>query len=624
MAITLDKTITRNSGNIINTDTNYSELNVKASGLVEDVVSHLEAELLNAEAQVNTQLTTLDNTITETLDSKNLTLQYKNDAQASAEQSASSASSASQIAIGQSTGRANIKPVLNLDFANQKRLDSKVDFTRESTATYYDGKKQVKAEENLFMYSEDLTNTTLWRVQQGLAPTSGVLAPDGTLTAFEITLNNTANAGFYYNKVLTYSHFTVTFWVKGGTFIGDLEIINGAATNQHTYTVTNEWQKVETTIQNFNSALYLVYQRTAIGGGTIHIWHPQLEQRDFATAYTPTTDKPITNYIPVLSTAQADEPRFDYDLETKECKGLLIEEQRTNLISDSTNVNYFFFGNGSLKISDKNAIAPDGTLSASIIKPNGGDIYKNLASSLSLGTYTFSAYYKGKAGTKVYILSFVGGVVNKIAHTLSGEWERLSNTFTVTNTSNFIYLSDNRGNEEVNEIKVWGLQLEQGSFPTSYIPTNGSQVTRLADSCSITGDNFSSFYNPSEGTFFADFEMTDISDSGYVISNGVTSPMFIYTNFGQSQFRIYDKITTDETYGAVADGYNKLASYYNETEMGILANGETVTPKARQDFTSFQNVSNLRLFYDNNGHIKKIAYYDKALTDTELQLMTQG
>ena len=51
---------------------------------------------------------------------------------------------------------------------------------------------------------------------------------------------------------------------------------------------------------------------------------------------------------------------------------------------------------------------------------------------------------------------------------------------------------------------VWGAQIEEGSFATSYIPTASSSVTRAADVAEITGTNFSSFYNQSEGTVFAE------------------------------------------------------------------------------------------------------------------------
>jgi hypothetical protein len=49
---------------------------------------------------------------------------------------------------------------------------------------------------------------------------------------------------------------------------------------------------------------------------------------------------------------------------------------------------------------------------------------------------------------------------------------------------------------------LWGAQLEQGSFPTSYIPTQASTRTRAADNASITGKNFSEWYNQDEGTYY--------------------------------------------------------------------------------------------------------------------------
>ena len=142
---------------------------------------------------------------------------YATNAATSATASASSASSASQIAIGQSTGRANIKPVLNLDFVNQKRLDSKVDFTRPSTATFYDGKKMAKAEENLFRYSDF---SSLWYGSSGNTLNSNtVLAPDGTLTASEVIIN-TNESGVRNNDDIQIGTYTLSLWarsISGGT-----------------------------------------------------------------------------------------------------------------------------------------------------------------------------------------------------------------------------------------------------------------------------------------------------------------------------------------------------------------------------------------------------------------------
>ena len=65
MAIALNKIIPRDSGNIINTSTNYSELNTKASGLVGDIIGHVEAELGSVETQVNADLVTIDSRLNQ-------------------------------------------------------------------------------------------------------------------------------------------------------------------------------------------------------------------------------------------------------------------------------------------------------------------------------------------------------------------------------------------------------------------------------------------------------------------------------------------------------------------------------------------------------------------------------
>jgi hypothetical protein len=73
-----------------------------------------------------------------------------------------------------------IKPTLLLDFANTKQLDSRITFTRASTATYY-GTQTAKAEENLLVQSQDFTTT--WVNVSATSTANTSTAPDGTTTA---------------------------------------------------------------------------------------------------------------------------------------------------------------------------------------------------------------------------------------------------------------------------------------------------------------------------------------------------------------------------------------------------------------------------------------------------------
>jgi hypothetical protein len=71
---------------------------------------------------------------------------------------------------------------------------------------------------------------------------------------------------------------------------------------------------------------------------------------------------------------------------------------------------------------------------------------------------------------------------------------------------------------------LWGAQLEEGSFPTSYIPTTDAAATRAADVASISGSNFSSWYRQDEGTVFADSQAYGTSSDVtlYCFDDGTT------------------------------------------------------------------------------------------------------
>ena len=223
---------------------------------------------------------------------------------------------------------------------------------------------------------------------------------------------------------------------------------------------------------------------------------------------------------------------------TRESKGLLIEESRTNYAVYSTTVSneygsYYNMINGAVLVNNA-GVAPDGTNTATKMYPasSGGargieDIYALPGSSAS---WTTSIYVKAAGHTGWIGLYGVNG--SAIAHfnpstgtkggTTSGGaitdydiidagngWYRIYITMTENPSSGneyfYIYFADANNSVTVthsgtNGILMWGLQVEQGTFPTSYIPTNGSTATRGKDLAEIDGEEFTEFFNQTEGT----------------------------------------------------------------------------------------------------------------------------
>ena len=524
-----------------------------------------------------------------------------------------------------------IKPSLNLDFANTKMLDSRVTFTRASTGTYYNGVTTAKAEENLLLRSQDYSAT--WTVTS-LTPVTSKTAPDSTSTATEFTAT-AANAVLTQGYTAIAGAYTFSVWLRRVTGTGDIQIAadNGTWT---TKVITGTWARYDVT-QTVAAGSKTAGVRVVTSTDAIEVWGAQLEQRSVMTAYTATTTQAITNYIPVLLTAQSGVPRFDHNPTTDESLGLLIEESRTNLLTYSEQINLWSSAGGSITANTQ--VAPDGTQTAETLTG-----LRYLSPVVASSTYTFSCYAKKVDGNNTFslrvdtpssyasVFNLEAGTVSTNGTGMSGSitnvgngWYRCSTTFTYAVT-NAVLISSNSGS---NSTYVWGAQLEAGAFATSYIKTEAATVTRAADAASMTGTNFSSWFSNAEGTMYVD--VVSPQDAAlYVvsISDGTNNNRIELFNWSSRQ----GQIVTDNVDQALFDNGTIQANFASKIAIAYATNNSALSLNAgaaSADTSCLMPVVN-RIFIGGSAlggvassrTIKKLAYYPMRVTNAQLQALT--
>jgi len=588
--------------------------------------------------------------------------------------------------------RHSIRPSLNLDFANSKALDPRITFTRASNATYYDGYTTVKAEENLVSYSQEFNS---WNTARTTVTANDTTAPDGTTTADAVYDNTENLPHYVYidsSSFFTTYIYNVSCYVKNNgsdtvviqlgvsglnacTFNVSTGVVTGTGGNCSQATITdvgNSWYRcsfqVDTVTANGNR--YFVFLKNSssyVGTGTdgLYLWGFQVEQRDSLTAYTPTTTTPITKYQPALQTAGNNVARFDHNPTTGESLGLLIEEQRTNLNTSSEI--HTATENGTSTLNE--LIAPDGTLTADRFNDNttAGRHRVYISSTITVTdgvTYTYSVYVKiGLLDTVNYIglvessgalwVNAIFDPSNNWSYTLRNAdsasavdigngWYRLSMTATRVGTGSALLqvafyttssstsISSYTGTG-YNHFYTWGAQVEQGSFPTSYIKTTGSQVTRSADFCKMENIDTSEWFKQGEGTAYV--EATGFYGGGsypriFSISDGTNNNRIDILRLSTTPTESTDKYYYIEINDAgqseslIGNG-DKILISYKLNDLKVVSQGNTVVTD-----TAGVLIGNLTTLYLGNdatgqsqegfGYIKKFSYYPLALTSNEI------
>ena len=573
--------------------------------------------------------------------------------------------------------RPSTKPSLLLDFAYTRKLDPRITFTRASTATYYDSYTSAVAEQNLLLQSQAFNNG-YWGSVATTVSDNTTVAPDGTTTASTITLGiSGANALFNATgiSVTALSTYTFSFYALRGTAT-DMSYaiynLTGAsfitAVSYYSQTNSSTWSRIVVTftVPAGCTSARVYTSSNSTSTGTFYLWGAQLEQRASATAYTPTTTVAITNYIPVLQTAASGIARFDNNPTTRESLGLLIEESRVNLLTYSSDFTNAAWGKTNATITAAANVAPDGTQTCSLIVPSITSSIHRISSTATVvasTVYTYSLYAKAQGYRYLYIngvaspnqgqvcFDLQAGTVAATANgtgsivSVGNGWYRCFVTATSNSTSALTFAAVNNSGvasdttftgDGWSGIYIWGAQLEAGAFATSYIPTVASTVTRAADSASMTGTNFSSWYNQGSGTLYGEAYSTNSTNNAgdgtargiANISDGTNNNNITIAYQGNKYFvntanvtiilnsvGTFTANTSFKFVGSYASGSN-----YSFARDGVL--GTSVTTGLAPTVSQL----NIGRCLPNNGifggTIKRIAYFPVALTSIELQGLT--
>ena len=505
-----------------------------------------------------------------------------------------------------------------------------------------------------------------------------ISVPSVDVGSYTLYIQNTGNSLFLFqlntsNASISLDNVSVKEvgqdWTLGtGWSIGDGKATSDASVssylNQTLYTIGNlyklKFEVLEGTIE-LRSAQY----SKGTGYYTTGIHEIEVIPTTTSThfyVYTGFGQSSITNISVIEITDDTNLPRIDY---TGGEGHWLFEPQSTNLIPYSEDFSQWGLSNTT--VSANSLISPNGTQNASKIVENNSNsnfqFFKN-ASVTNGTTYTISIFAKSserylqlKASTGFTssyanfdlingTLGTNGGNLTPRITDYGNDWYKCSVTYEATSTTNALFVwhivnssSASRGQtyqgDGLSGVFVWGAQVEASSFATSYIPTNGSTVTRLKDAAFGSGN--SDLINSTEGVlYFEGSALTNETDVNKTI--GISN----VSSSNRVQLTLHGTPSRISFYGTSSEGFALSYSNfsYNKTEplkiavkwkigdVGIFINGIKVYTGTPAN-TFLSNTLNTLSFADYNnigspfyGKTKCVAVFKEALTDEELECLT--
>jgi len=504
-----------------------------------------------------------------------------------------------------------------------------IDFTRSTTGTYLDsvvyGPELVT--NGTFNTDSDWAKGTGWAISGG---TASKTAGTGS-SLVSTTLNGTIGKSYLLTFDLTLS-------------AGVINSTLGAAVTP-VYNSSGSYAKI---LKPTTTGAFQFYGSAAFAGSIDNVSVKEI------------IGGQVSAGTPLLRTAAINEPRLEYDASGNPL-GLLIEEARTNVVTQSNFSSTWNMQNAS--ITKNLGTSPDKSNNAVKLNVNTTSAYHGIYNNVAGGTYAVSVFAKAGEYSGIQLtgtnatqdhacFNLVDGtayhtgsnVLNANIQDVGDGWYRCSAVIPLTNGLVYIAVTDGVstswlpsfvGSSNTDGIYIYGAQVESGSFPTSYIPTSGSTVTRTKDIARLPVERFA--YSQAQGSivFYADVfsQGQDATPRLYEFSDGSNN----------NAIRLYnppavDRLTADVRSGGVsvfADNMDspdfnepfKIFQTYKVNDFSVGFNGKLeqndisgAVPIGIVRINLFSKHSGSNV---NNGHIKQIQYFPKRLSNEELELLTQ-
>jgi hypothetical protein len=485
---------------------------------------------------------------------------------------------------------------LDLDFTKIQNLDSRFTFSRSSNATFINSQGLVQYADHNLVRNSTFSSLTGW-APTGTGTTTnagGVLTLSTSAAQTQLYYSQTNAQGFQDNAPVSgrvYSASINITAVSGGITYEELITIAGTFSSVTRYkdgVLVSDGATVSTGL------ITIVW--TSGGSNTLRIGISASGTTLYPSASVSMTlprcvigsqTQPTYFESPVASTYHA--PRFDYDPTTLTPRGLLIEGSGVNYVLQSglnpfasptwqtagttpPTVTAGYTGNG---------FAPDNTSRPTRVQfPVNGGSASRITQGTSYATlpttaapYTVSVWMKSNTAGTNYTINILGTDGTGSAPTVTPTWQR----FTLVNTSGTslvgqIYISNNSTSIAA-DVLIWGAQLEAGSGASSYIPTGTSTVQRAADSCVISGTNFSSWFNATQGTLLTTWSGTGITSGRYATINDGSASNQIWVGYSESA--IYNG-SFQASFGTAGTANGKVALAYATNDAAWCLSGGAV------------------------------------------------